>query len=85
MPSTPRLSLKMVEESSVRRFAEAVGVGKVYGPYGPYASDLAVRPYFMWVALDVDARLAAERLYPFLSSWRREKMSAMLPLHVKTA
>ena len=65
----PRLQLKMTNEESVRRFASAMGVGKVYGPYGPYPSDLSKVAVWMWVAASQDDVLAAaDLLRPFLSA-----------------
>ena len=71
-----RASLKMVEESSVRRFHDAVGVGKVYGPYGPYKKQTDKdgyerRPYFMWIASEEDAAAVLLRLGPLLTGWRK--------------
>jgi hypothetical protein len=34
--TAPRAALTMNDEDVVRRFCAAVGIGKVYGPYGPY-------------------------------------------------
>lgn len=63
-----RLQLKMVSEESVRRFHAAVGVGSVYGPYGPYPSSHAKQPYFLWVAYHAeDIRAASDLLRPLLS------------------
>jgi hypothetical protein len=74
-----RLQLKMVEEESVRRFGAVIGVGKVYGPYGPYASQLGTRPFFMWTAWKrEDSVAAAKALIPHVSPWLRVKLEAVL-------
>lgn len=66
--SAERLQLKMITEESVRRFGAALGVGKVYGPYGPYPSQLGKKPFFLWVAwFPADIQIAADLLRPFLS------------------
>ena len=63
-----RLQLKMISEESVRRFHVIVGVGKVYGPYGPYPSSHAKHPYYLWVATRKDEiQAAADFLRPLLS------------------
>lgn len=63
-----RLQLKMISEESVRRFGAVIGVGKVYGPYGPYPSQLGKKPYWMWVAqYPADIGVACDRLRSLLS------------------
>jgi hypothetical protein len=78
----------MVEESSVRRFAEVVG-GTVYGPYGPYPSSHAKRQYWLCTVEGEPAFGSACRLLaPFLSEWRLERVSELGGLganHVKKA
>lgn len=63
----------MVQEESVRRIAACLG-GKVYGPYGPYDSQLGNKPIFLWVAEGAAMEEAIERLSPYLSSWSRERV-----------
>lgn len=72
----PRLQLKMVHEESVRRFRDALEVGKVYGPYGPYASQLGQKPYWMWVAEGNDMEAAIRLMTPWLSAWALERLNA---------
>lgn len=69
----PRLQIKMVEEESVRRVAAILG-GRVYGPYGPYKSQLGSRPTFLWVAEGAVMEVAIEKIAPYLSSWSRERI-----------
>lgn len=64
-----RLQVKMISESSVRRFHEAIGVGKMYGPYGPYKSQLGSKPIYLWIAEKEDRDIAILRLRPYVSAW----------------
>lgn len=68
----------MTAQESVVRFAKAVGVGKVYGPYGPYESMMGRTPYYLWVAEGEDADVAENVLSPNLSEWMLQR------LHVET-
>ncbi len=76
----PRLSLRMTDEEAVRRFAEVVGVGKVYGPYGGYGyrDGHERRPVFMWVASRVDAGVAYALMEPWLGESRRLRADEVL-------
>lgn len=70
-----RLALKMISEESVRRFAAAIGVGRVYGPYKNRSRDRHPRsPFFYWMAEDAEAERAVELLFPLVSEWRRVAM-----------
>lgn len=62
-----RLSVRMTNEETVRRFGAAMRCGTVYGPYtnGP-----ARRLVWMWVAKREDALRAADLLRPWLSKER---------------
>lgn len=74
--SGARLQLKMVNEESVRRFNAAVGVGKVYGPYGPYPSQMGRKPFYMWVAwYPEDIQAVADALRPYLSQSYAARLS----------
>lgn len=70
----PRLQMKMADEDVVRRFGEILGVGKVYGPYGPYGYDppnrLQKKPVWMWVCEGRAAGEVVEVLRPWLSPRR---------------
>jgi hypothetical protein len=75
----PRLSLKMTQETSVRRFCAAVGGGKVYGPYQNHQGlrdGYRRQDFWFWVAVGEDARLVSERLRPHLSAWRIRAIEA---------
>lgn len=70
-----RLQLKMVSVESVRRFHAAIGVGAVYGPYGPYPSQLGSKPYWQWTAWrPEDITTAADILRPHLSPSFAERL-----------
>jgi hypothetical protein len=60
--------MKMTDECVVRRFAEVLGVGKVYGPYGPYGYDppnrLQKKPAWMWICEGQAAGEVVEVLRP---------------------
>lgn len=78
---TARLQVKMISEQSVRRFGEVMDVGKVYGPYGPYPSQMGKTPFFVWVAWhQEDVRSAAAALIPYVSPWMRAKLEAACAL-----
>lgn len=70
----PRLQLKTVHEGSVRRVRDVLGVGRVYGPYGPYKGQLGSKPIWMWVAEGQDMLEAIELLSPFLTECSRERL-----------
>ena len=61
----------MTDQEPVRRFAELLGLGIVYGPYVWNGKDGCTRrPFWMWVAEGEDAWQAADRLWPWLSERR---------------
>jgi hypothetical protein len=74
---TPRLGLKLSDEEVLRRFAGILGVGKIYGPDGPYGYDppkqLAKKPAWMWVCERKAAAAAIEAMAPMLSMRRVER------------
>jgi hypothetical protein len=72
----PLLQVKTSEEGSVRRFGEAVRLGKVYGSYGPYKGQLGGSPYWVWVARGWKATAVADLLRPFLSQGLLAKLDS---------
>lgn len=69
-----RLTVRVVDEEAVRRFAEIVGVGKVYGPYANTQADgWKRRPSAMWVAVGSSAEHLLEKFWPWLTPRRREQ------------
>lgn len=73
-----RLAVKMTDEEAVRRFESSIGVGKVYGPYGPYKSQLGNLPTWYWAADGNAAVEAADKLLPWLGSRCRERLQEVL-------
>jgi len=71
----PRLAVKMNDEQAVRRFAETVKAGKVYGPYGPYKSSLAKRQHFVWIGEKGAAEMVAALLWPWLGPRVRTRLN----------
>jgi hypothetical protein len=68
----PRLCLAMHDESVVRRFAAAMGIGHVYGPYRNEGSLGGIRDRWHWVAQGEErARDAYLLLRPWLSDRRK--------------
>ena len=67
-----RLSVRMTNEETVRRFGAAMRCGTVYGPYQP--RDDIRKPVWMWVAEGEDAYDAANSLRPWLSAVRRVQL-----------
>jgi hypothetical protein len=73
-----RLGPKMTDEEPVRRFAGAVGVGSVYGPYHFKGKDGFIRrPFWYWVAEGEDAWRAADLLWPWLSERRSAQITSV--------
>jgi hypothetical protein len=64
----------MIHEESVRRVHAAIGLGKVYGPYGPYTSQFGSKPVFMWVVDQDEVAEAIELLRPHLSEWAAKRL-----------
>ena len=66
--------MKLSDEDVLRRFAGVIGVGKVYGPYGPYPykppTSLAKKPVWLWVCRGREAKEALEALRPWLGTRR---------------
>lgn len=61
-----RLQLNHHDRDALGRFANAVGGGRVYGPYGPYEGK-SYAPFFLWVAQrPVDVENVLARLGPRL-------------------
>ncbi|MGN6431825.1 MAG: hypothetical protein ACTHNB_14015 [Gaiellaceae bacterium] len=78
-----RLAVSMTNEEAVRRFADAVGCGTVYGPYQYDQRDGSVRkPFWAWIAECEDALRVAELLTPWLSAERRRQLERVLRAEV---
>jgi hypothetical protein len=74
-----RLAFNTTDEQAVRRFHEAVGVGKVYGPYANSGHDTSPRqPFFIWLVEGAPAGTLAQRLRPWLSPTRRDRLDEVI-------
>lgn len=63
-----RLTVTQKDPRPLRRFQEAVGAGRIYGPYPP-------RGVHKWIASPKAALLVVELLWPYLSEPKREQIS----------
>lgn len=68
-----RMQLSMCDEEPVVRFANAIGVGKVYGPYR--TNHPTLKPVYTWSVVGKAAIAAAWVLYPWLGTRRRTKLA----------
>jgi|ERR1035437_3510226 hypothetical protein len=65
-----QMTVSQIERTTLDRFLAAVGVGKVYGPYGPYQVNRQV--YWNWtVSSKENCRIAADKMWPYLSEPKR--------------
>jgi hypothetical protein len=65
-----RIQCTQVARQPLDRLQVALG-GKVYGPYGPYASNK--QAYFQWTVEGESARGATEKLMPYLCDVKAEQ------------
>lgn len=74
-----RLMLPNTDEGLVRKFAETVGVGTVFGPYGPYAGQLGKKPQWRWQTNTFEyTQAVVAMLWHWLSPRRREQVLSKL-------
>jgi len=67
-----RIALTMCDEDVVRRWGQAVGAGKLYGPYPPRGT--GTKPQWQWTVQKlVDVEAVYIRLYPWLGSRRMQQ------------
>lgn len=67
------LTIAQVDRFVLDRFQRAVGVGKVYGPYGPYAGNR--KPHFQWKsATSADTAAVLRALSPWLSPIKKQQI-----------
>jgi hypothetical protein len=56
----------------LHRFAAAVGVGSVRGPYGPYkGASINAKPYYLFGVYTKTAEAVLDAIWPWLSSRKR--------------
>lgn len=86
-----KLQLKMVERAPVDRFAAAVGVGRVYGPYSNISSErrdgYPRKDFYVWTHPPGGAVKVLDLLWPWLSEFRQKRALELgyEPKYVKTA
>ena len=75
----PDIQIAQSEVYPLERFKLAVGVGKVYGPYGPYTTQS--KPYWLYDAgLPANVQLVIERMWKYLSPTKRGQIERALIL-----
>jgi hypothetical protein len=69
------LKVRQNDRRPLDRFQQAVGCGKVYGPYERKAGDLSSNPYHVW-ELNKQQEIfdVIDALIPFLSEPKREQI-----------
>lgn len=67
-----KAQLNNTSEQTVRRFAAAVGIGHVYGPY-QYKSRHRNKPYWRWQANNSEGHKAIQLLLPYMSDEKRQQ------------
>ncbi len=78
------IAINNTDLSMLERFHEALGVGVVRGPYGPYANGVSKKPYWTWSASNFEERQAAiAMLWEWLSERRRVQVVACLTPFIK--
>jgi len=75
--SSPKLSVGQVRREPLNRFALAVGVGSVRGPYGPYKGQVQPIHAFRLEGFEKVQAMAA-MLWVFLSEPKREQFNQVL-------
>jgi hypothetical protein len=78
---SPILSVEQVDIRALQRFHKAVlGVGRMYGPYGPYQGNK--QPYYRWQTTNLPESIAAcGLLWNWLGPVKRGQMAARFRLH----
>lgn len=72
------MQLVMTDEDIIRRFNDAVKVGYVNGPYGPYQPQ-QTKPQWHWAACKFEeAQAVAAMLWPWLGPRRKNQIRDML-------
>ncbi len=70
-----RASVNQIDREVLDRFCEAVGLGKVYGPY------VGITTQWAWQLHGEKVRLMFERLWPYLSRIKKEQAFAAYAKH----
>lgn len=72
-----QLTVSQVDRKPLDEFCKIVSLGKVRGPYGPYAGQLNKKPIYVWKAVGNEAVEAAGQLLPFLFGKGRQVLEAV--------
>jgi hypothetical protein len=73
------MAIAMTDEDVLLRVAEVAGVGKVYGPYGPYKSRLGSKKQnWTYVVTGADGYALLAAIFQWLHSRRREQVVSSL-------
>jgi len=73
--ATVRLGIRQNDRRPLDRFQNAVGFGKVYGPYNRKEGDISSNPYYVWESNRLeDVFNIIELLLPYLTGPKREQI-----------
>lgn len=73
------IAINNTDRTMLERFHQAVGVGVLRGPYGPYDNGISKKPYWTWSASNFAHRQAViAMLWRWLSERRREQVASCL-------
>jgi hypothetical protein len=75
---TLNVTVRQTHREVLDRFAAAVGVGKVRGPYGPYQPRASA--HYVFDAHGSDARAVLKAIRPYLSSVKKAQADLALSL-----
>lgn len=68
------MSVTQVDREVLDRFQRALQLGSVRGPFKTdYASQRSIKPRWVWRATGNTARTAIDRLWPYLSTVKRDQ------------
>lgn len=73
-----QLQLASTDADTIPAFQATLGVGKVYGPYGPYQKNR--QAHWRWDAYGDEAKKALQQMLPYLFSRRRAKAEEALTI-----
>ncbi len=67
-----QLTVNQADRQALDAFHEIVGIGKVRGPYGPYAGQLNKKPIYVWKVVGEEALEVSRLLLPYLFAKGRQ-------------
>lgn len=72
-----QLTIGMTDLEPLERARYAIGLGNLYGPYGPYG--ISTKPVYRWIVCGHEqVQAAVAMLWPWLSQRRRTQATAAL-------